>query len=336
MVGENAPSDGRAAAAGADRVLRVGLWGAPASGKTTFLASLFLAAKQLTLRNGQHHPMTVTPKNPDSAEFQRRYEADLGDLRRFPDATSKKSELLEWRFTGDLAGTRFGRRRRWLLPTRPELVDFTLRLRDQPGGAFLSRMPIDGQPGSTPDEALIDELGSCDGLIYLFDPYREANDSAYAYFHGVLNRLSEQAGRNGRADERGRLLHRIAVCVTKFDDDQTFGDAELTGFVRRHPTTGQPHIPDHSAEQYFDVVCNTVRGTAQLIRDDIRSSFLPERIRYYAVSSVGFHYNASSRRWAPNVAIEGGRVIIRDRPQPVNVLDAVVNLERAISGAGGA
>jgi hypothetical protein len=219
------------------RTVQVGIWGAPESGKTTFLAALFLAATQLTKTGGQN-PIAVSPLDEPSAEFQRRHPRALASDFHFPDATKEASRPFRWHFTGDLRGTRFAPHR-FLRPGRRTPVDFVLKLRDRPGESFGDVTAV-GAGGNAGGPTLIDELAACDGLIYLFDPNREAfNADAFDYFHDVLLELNLRVGQQGRL-VGGRLPHQVAVCITKFDDDRTFADSKLTGKVRRNPLTGQP------------------------------------------------------------------------------------------------
>lgn len=109
---------------------------------------------------------------------------------------------MEWRFIGDLRGTQFAPRR---LPVRHMSLDFVLRLRDVPRRYF-----GDG-PQAGPEMDLIGELAECDGLVYLFDPTREAYSAdSYAYFETVTTRLTRRVAQQGRLVD-GQLLHRFGV-----------------------------------------------------------------------------------------------------------------------------
>ena len=304
---------------------RLGLWGAPESGKTTFLTALFLAASQLVRRGGRESPITVRALDRASEEFKLRHTMMLAVERRFPVATVAASPLLEWRFTGDLRGTRFVPRR-LLGAGRSVPLDFVLRMRDTPGEYF-------GREPATDQLDLVGELAQCDGLIYLLDPGREAfHHDSYAYFEAVSTQLLRRVGEEGRLVD-GRLPHQLAVCITKFDDPRTFAESKFTGLVRLHPDTGQPYIPAESARRYFDAMCVATRGTAEAVRDAIRTNFLPQRTHYYAVSSIGFVGDNSL--WgmedpSNRVRTLDGNFGLRYRPRPINVLEPVVDLERAL------
>ena len=309
--------------------VRVGLWGAPDSGKTTFLAALFLAADQLLRRRRREAPIAVRALDQASEEFKHRYSVMLAAGRRFPAATATVSPVFEWQFTGDLRGTRFAPRR--LLPARHVPLDFVLRLRDIPGRYFGDEPRSD----DSGEMDLIGELAQCDALVYLLDPSREAyNPDSYAYFEAVSTRLMRRVADEGRL-VGGRLPHRLSVCITKFDDPRTFAESKLTGFVKTYPGTGQPYVPARDARRYFDAMCAGTRGTAEVVRDAIRATFVPERIHYYAVSSVGFAPGGTGSGWNSNDPSnlrrsEDGAFMLRDRPRPINVLEAVVDLERTI------
>src|SRR6266702_97343 len=171
--------------------VRVGLWGAPNSGKTTFLASLFLAADQLRA-GSRTAPIAVRALDQPSEEFKRRYSLMLAAGRRFPEATASVSAPLQWQLTGDLRGVDIADRR-WWNRWRHVPLDFVLRMRDIPGEAFRDALhagPDAADSGYSSALDLVGELADCQGLVYLFDPSREAyNADSYAYFEGVLTQL---------------------------------------------------------------------------------------------------------------------------------------------------
>jgi hypothetical protein len=319
--------------------VRIGLWGAPESGKTTFLAALFLAADQLGHRRGQEGPIKVESRDQPSEMFKNLYSDGLASGRQFPEATVASTDPLEWRFTGDLRRTRFADRRAWFLPARHVPLDFRLRLRDHPGRAFDvpvsgRRIPVDSVTEGADRLDLIDELAECDGLIYLFDPLREAHqEDSYKYFLGVLKQLKNRVD-VGRLPGQ-KLPHHLSVCVTKFDDNHTFAQAlSLSGMVGVDSEARQPCIPAKDAQHYFDWVCETTRGTAELVRNAILTDFRADRTRYYAVSSVGFFHGRQGRGWNPddpsNVRTEGALNTIRGHVRPLNVLDPIIDIERAL------
>jgi hypothetical protein len=319
--------------------VRVGLWGAPESGKTTFLASLFLAAAQLGSDRVTGSPITVTAKDLPSKQFMELYSTALDSNRQFPEATFTSSDPFEWRFTGDLRGTRFAPRH-WYTRRRHVPLDFRLQLRDHPGRAF--KVPVSGRAIAVNAETraagridLIGELADCHGLIYLFDPLREAHkEGSYEYFMGVLQQLKQRLDGEGRLQDR-KLPQRLAVCITKFDDKLTFTQAsKLSGMVAVDRATRQPCIPEKDTERYFKWVCENTRGTAEVVRDAIIRNFLPGHIRYYAVSSVGFfpgsHGGGLDLDDPSNVQSDGALNTIRGRVRPLNVLEPIIDLERTL------
>jgi hypothetical protein len=319
--------------------VRVGLWGAPNSGKTTFLASLFLAADQLHAGT-RTAPIAVQALDRPSEEFKRRYSLMLAAGRRFPEATATVSAPLQWQLTGDLRGVDIADRKWWWSRRRHVPLDFVLRMRDIPGEAFRDALhagPDTTGSGYSSALDLVGELADCQGLVYLFDPSREAyNADSYAYFEGVLTQLKRRvASQNGLVS--GLLPHHLSVCVTKFDDARTFAESlRLTSLVKIDRNTGQPHIPRRHAEEYFHEICAGTKGTAEDVRDAIRANFLPENTKYYAVSAVGFSTGQDGKGWNPLVpsntrrGADGISTIIGDRPRPINVLESVIDLERGL------
>ena len=87
-----------------DRV-SISLWGAPASGKTTLIGALALAAGSAGGRAGN---WAIYPRNAASAECMFELEQKLVLDRRFPEATRPGySTQISWEFAGDLAGSIF-------------------------------------------------------------------------------------------------------------------------------------------------------------------------------------------------------------------------------------
>ena len=113
--------------------LPIGIWGSPASGKSTYLASLQHATGNASRSLGT---WAVYARTEQSAELLSNWNAQLVGDHKFPEATDIAAATpLRWRFKGDLAGSRYQ------LPWRrlrrvPEPSAFDLDLIDVSGEVF--------------------------------------------------------------------------------------------------------------------------------------------------------------------------------------------------------
>ncbi|MFI5906481.1 hypothetical protein [Dactylosporangium sp. NPDC051541] len=291
--------------------VQIGLWGQAESGKTTFLGALRIAAAQ----QGKFGRWTVSGLDDDSSEFLVAQARQMTRLHRFPEP-SQTVDTLRWSFNGQLPG-RFIK--------RP--VEFVLSVQDVPGETFRHGAVM---------QRVVDHLARSRGIIYLFDPIT-LHHSNIDYFDQTLQMLSAAVNAGGRL-HRGRLPHYLSVCVTKFDDPAFFRRAVRDGWVTQE-NIGQrlPRVPDDRAEAFFDWVCHVLRGQgASLIRDLIRANFHDSRVKYFATSSVGFrlnHQEIFDFRDFTNVQMAPDRTAtIRDLVRPINVLEPLISLDRAIRG----
>ncbi|KUN06188.1 hypothetical protein AQI95_14940 [Streptomyces yokosukanensis] len=304
-----------------DRV-RIGLWGAPHSGKTTYLAAVPIAAMQQA-RYG-HAGWAVSGMNAESNEFLASGVTQLESDRVFPDATVGLRPL-SWSFQG--AEQPFGRFR------RQREVGFVLEVQDVAGEVY----------GRDEEHALrpriLDQLARSQGLVYLFDPLLDGKPATRSldYFYSMLNELNTRV-RDAGTLHRNRLPHHVAVCVTKFDHPEVFRPAVEAGWVTQDSVGAQlPRVPAEHAARYFRWMCDEFRGSsARLVRDGLASFFHPERISYYVSSAIGFRLNPQhvfDYRNYHNVEYVDGVARICTSPVPVNVLEPLTDLERRIRSA---
>ncbi|MFC4586681.1 hypothetical protein [Sphaerisporangium corydalis] len=313
----------------------IAIWGAPGSGKTTFLAALNIA---LILKNG---PWRIIGADPGSLDFLKEMTDKLTHQRRFPEATSTLSDY------------------RWLLSRRPEEQVKGLLGRRKGSPAWRIGVNVLDAPGrsfgaertghGTDREALIDELALSRGIVYLFDPIRELTDGdAFSHLHGVL---ADLAGRMLAKDEFGddMLPHYLAVCVTKFDEIKVLETAEKLGLLG-YPEDVQesPRVDDEDAEELFRELCAaSPSGNARLVLPTLNQFFHPERIKFFVTSSIGFYVDPEKGRFDPddvqNLTPEasadgpqgpgsGNRIRIRGPVGPINVMEPMIWLGQRMAG----
>ncbi|ONH62670.1 hypothetical protein CcI49_00805 [Frankia sp. CcI49] len=305
--------------------MRVGLWGATSSGKTTLMAAMQLAAIQHKPREpgGRHVRWSITSADAATGSALERLRSTLVEDHHFPAATLANTPL-RLIFEGRVLrpGSNPARPRRERTPP----IDFTLDFLDVSGalyyrgggsgGGEISTL-ADGirgygvkddglrfdddeaiaptparrprERGAAQHDELVDHLVRCDGIVLLFDPIRErdrADGDNYAYFDAMINRVLRKVHNAGRS--RSRLLpHHLSVCITKFDDPRVLGAALEPGRLAALANeSGPPRIDSDVAHRYFDQLCDRSIGASHL-RDAIGGFFDPSRVRYYATSSIG-------------------------------------------------
>ncbi len=342
------PAENQQAATPAQPV-KISLWGPPTSGKTTYLAALDQAVTR-TRNNRSAGNWRIVADDPKSSEKLKDWTHRLVQERQFPEKTEVGEEIpLQWWFIGDLTGTEYEQRRRGRRKPSQAECKFMLDLVDVSGEAFSHSAEREIK------EKALNRLEEADGLIYLFDPITERDKrSAFPYLDSILKDLSF------RMKDKlitGRLPHQVSVCVTKFDDKDLLFQARQAHLVSSGPD-GLPRVPDEHAEEFFSTLCEgnfwgkgehdeeTYTG-ATWVRDALREGFLPDRIKYYVTSSIGYWRQRSGNHAEPertgsnfdpddfsnvvNVPQNGENIPkIRGAIHPINVLEPLISLQQRI------
>jgi hypothetical protein len=326
--------------------LKVGLWGSPSSGKTTYLAALRHAIG--TASRANIGSWNIYPLSDPSAELLIRFTHELVSERKFPEATDVGAVVpLEWLFVGDLAGSRFGPRRSIFRRAAGHDSRFVLDLVDVSGEAFGEDTERVSREVAT---RAIDHLAAAQGLIYLFDPVTEKSEkNASTYVNRTITGLSQRLVDRGR--EERYLPHQVSICITKFDHPEVFQQARRAGLVN-YGADGLPRVLDQHAEQFFDALCDGTfwghrdeRGEAgaQFIRNTLKNSFHPANIRYFVTSSIGFWHppgwNGDTSTFDPEFfanfnEIGDGKKRIKGPIHPINVLEPLIFLHQRMARAG--
>ncbi|WP_424184705.1 hypothetical protein ACOBQX_22795 [Actinokineospora sp. G85] len=325
--------------------VRIGLWGPPGSGKTTFLAALWLA---VTRYNSSDWMMSGID---DSSERFLAQTVDLlTDKRAFPSQTMDAQGLL-FNFSGTRVVERRNRLGRRVTEKQP--VSFELDVLDVPGGVFQyrnhsdprSQEPDDGLelsprrgPEGAPNDVdqerkLISHLRDCDGILYLFDPERDHNQGdSFKYFHPVLQKLTRSFAE--QHTHQGKLPHHVAVCVTKFDQPEIFEQARKFGYTvnGNHPPF-MPHVPDHLADAFFKTLCADPMSNTDLLEMGLRRHF--STLNYFVTSAIGFYtdgkrFRATDSGNTERVAAGQAGMRIRGQVRPINVFEPLLWLFESV------
>lgn len=316
----------------------VGIWGATASGKSTFLSALFTAAMR------SPDEVRVRGDNDESTDFLTTNTHILNTQHQFPPPT-EAHQPLSWTLQMWVPNRA---PRRLLQRPGPATVpfDFRVDLRDAPGREFAavpnavpSRIDVGSGNG---DPNIASYLGTCQGLLLLIDPIRERErGDANEYFYGTLLRMAQELP----VPLGQRLPHYVAVCLTKFDDPTVYTFARDRGYLAYLP--GDPVMlprihPDNSKrfmrELFDDQPEDQQMSDIDLVFGALERYFYPERIRYFVTSAVGFYVGKSNQFREDdynNVApVEGGKYMIRGAVRPVNVAEPLLWLGRCIAAEG--
>jgi hypothetical protein len=326
--------------------VKISLLGPPGSGKTTYLAALQQAVLTADPSLGQWNMIAA---DEPSRTLLTEWSSRLVNDQMFPGATEPDEMItLRWLFVGNLAGSRYDRRR--FRRRRHLRCSFVLDVVDVSGESFADREKYRTVPEAIRAGALRG-LQYADGIIYFFDPITERHrHSSSRYLNTAL------------ADLTGKMLGRtanhylpmeVSICVTKFDHPDLFYLARRAGLLNYGPD-GMPRVLDKHAETFFDILCGEdpwedsehneeSNASAAFVRDSLKHSFDPKKLKYYVTSSIGYRKPAG---WNPaeaarlarfdpndfkNIVIEDGKEKIRGPIHPINVLEPLISLQQRVA-----
>lgn len=336
----------------------IGIWGAPGSGKTTFLAALYFAVTRSPQKG-----LSIFGTNELSNRFIVQSTHDLTTLHAFPAATEAPNSLSLNMSIENRISPLNGRRLRTNIPgTAGAATQFRIGIDDMPSRFFWSTngdVPVQNDPGGTlqlgdeivmsklvtprspafyPGSEVIDHMAGCAGVLILVDPIREREYAdTHQYIQGILLGIAQ---RRLEADPQQPLPlpHYVAVCVTKFDDNRVFGFAQRNGF-RMYDADDRrqfPRVPEDEAEHFFRELCGE-SGTSDpdLLHDALPRYFDPGRIKYFVTSSIGFYSGPETgfieEDCENTVRQDDGSVRIRGKIHPINVLEPMLWLSRCVN-----
>ncbi|PWI06448.1 hypothetical protein DIZ27_33700 [Streptomyces sp. NWU339] len=309
--GDGVRSGERATREAAARQTRhtIAVLGAAHSGKTTFLAAAGLAAAGAPLDLGRWN---VIAESERAEQFLVQQTYALAVARQFPQATLGPSSF-SYVFRAELTGRR-----------RPERIDFALDFCDVGGHEY--------QRENYGDNHILDaHLGRAGHLVILVDPTGSGPQAEFLAPH--LERLLQEFHEQGRL-VRGRLPHRVAFCVTKFDEPSVFQGARRGNWVGQN-AQGDPCVPAVDAEGYIGWLADRSAYVARA-RALTKAYFLPDHVLWYAVSAIGFHRTRGGTLNLDDCSNqthdEHGLPALRGPARPVNVLEPLIALGRASGG----
>ncbi|WP_326824870.1 hypothetical protein [Streptosporangium sp. NBC_01756] len=314
------------------------MWGAPGSGKTTLLAALFIALTR------SDNDWKIIGSDPASSDYLIEKTNALLRGKVFPEA-NMAMERYHWTLIGPALRKLgfWGRKAKPRPPTR-----IGIGMTDAPGGWFDTGRRLAGGP-SAPDgsedpsrQELLDNLERSRGLVFLFDPIREfIIGDAFDHMHAPLTLLAERMLAAGEFAD-GKLPHHIAVCVTKFDDPRVLETAEKRGLltVDVDDPYGLPRVTSEDTRELFHELCQvSASGNADMVLKSLDQFFHPDRIRFFATSSIGFYVDRRTKHFdwddfqnmLPGEADEDSR--IRGQLHPINVVEPMLWLGQRLAAA---
>lgn len=300
--------------------VRLGLWGASGSGKTTFMAALGIATAK---RNSEQEPWTIFGSRGDTASSNWLIESTdmLWRRKQFPPPTLV-GVIREFELQGRVQvveegnGISLGRFHWGASDTLiEEDMSFGLSFVDVPGEIF--------EPNSNlSEDDILDDFEGCQGLVFLYDP--EAGKDNYNAFYPLVWALGSRLSGSGRMI-RGKLPQHLAVCVSKFDQPDVFVPARKQ--IEMTYGAEPPHFPTPAnPKEFFDLVTRDDRDLPKFMNQ----YFHADRINYYATSAVGFRtvndvFNEGNFL-NTRAGVNGGPAEIIGDPYPINVLEPLIDL----------
>jgi hypothetical protein len=264
----------------------IAMWGAPGSGKTTFLYALDIAL------NRKQFGFTMTADDDPSEMLLINSGGMLAGGREFPTATLG-IEHFQWSLYG---------RRRQTVSTGgiAQVVDqqqkIILKLAD-PSGELALRANL----GDANRKKLITTLADADGIIFMFDPIREAEKGdAFETTSGLLHQLTRQVAQADPDNFDGKLPHHVAICVTKFDEPKVLETAESLRLLRyeRDDLYQFPRVDDSDARRLLTSLCSvSSSGNSDLMLNSLDQHFYADRVKFFVTSAVGFYVNPSTNKF---------------------------------------
>jgi hypothetical protein len=313
----------------AETVLKKGItmWGATATGKTTFLAALYTALLD------QDTGWRLRGEDQGSTERLVTLTNTLADRGVFPGSTTN-IENFQWSLVGTMP--RVIKEWHWYgLRRRDRDVVIPLNLVDA-AGEIADAGKVYGRAIT---QQFVDNLENSTGIVFFYDPIREfEHGDSFRHTFGVLAQLDAQMKR------RGKLPHHVAVCVTKFDEQRVFDAAARMRMVEYDDAPpGFPRVPEMDAREFFAKLSAVSRtNTAHRVLPLLEQTFDTSRIRFFVTSAIGFYVDRYSGVFNPRdyqqhipPAAQGEKARIRGVVRPINVVEPIAWLGKQLARTAG-
>jgi hypothetical protein len=250
----------------------VTMWGASATGKTSFLAALYIALMD------QQTGWRLRGDDQASVQELTRLTNALTNKGVFPQATERLQEY-HWSLVGRKPITEW----HWYGPRRRNAnVVIPMPVVDVSGEV----VDADEPHGHQMTERFVESLANSTGIVFFYDPIREfERGDAFQHTFGVLAEL------DARMKTHGPLPHHVAVCVTKFDEQRMLDAALRMGLVDYElDPPYSPRVMDKDAREFFARICGVSKTrNARRILSLLEGTFDPGRIQYFVTSAIGFY-----------------------------------------------
>lgn len=304
------------------------MWGAPGSGKTTFLAALDIALKR------RHYGFNMAGVTDASVNLLIEMTDRLIVKREFPPMTGA-IDYFEWELfrnrqqaAGSFAAA---------VPAGPNRI--TLSLADPSGELARPERRTDPER-----KKLIDDLADSDGILFMFDPIREFEvGDAFSTTNGLLHQLTAAVASKDRDKFDGTLPQKVAICVTKFDEPKVLATAKKLGILRRNPHDPYhlPWVHEHDALRLLSALTFVSgSGDGEMLLNALEQSF-PGRVQFFVTSAVGFYVNPATGRFDeddPQNLVKtmaglskSGESRIRGALHPINVVEPILWLSEQVA-----
>ena len=294
-------------------VIKIGIWGGPSSGKTTYLAALRLAAMK--------HPGLWTVNGRD--------DICAGSTNFLSDATNTLlrggflaadpaglARAFAYQVSGNVTSRTF-------FGSFSQPVSFTIYVEDFGGGDFAK---------PDPRHPVWKYLADCDGLIFLFDHKLETSEKpTFDYMQNTVDYVkSILRSQNKLLGSTEMLPHYLVFCLSKYDEPATFRWLKENGLIVQSQKDPKS-IPYVSNARQAAHLSNSLAGQW------IERNFSRERIGYLATSSIGFYIGSSGKidiNDCANVVTtpSGQKIRSGKNTNPINVIEPLLWIERKISG----
>ena len=234
---------------------RIGLIGGPSSGKTTMLLALEKYARKLIDKNG-----IWTYSGADKPSI------DWLDEKRLILREGKFAEPTTYMAQDQIRVVLYR-----------DAIKVKINTQDRPGGDYVPPL----------DENMLEYLAECDGLIFLISPKPKEGERNSEMIRNLLTHIDLKRG-NGEVSGL-RMPHRVAVCLSQYDDAEFFQWLRDNGYLEKSPSTGIRNTPILPSKNVIKAICKwKLFPDGQDILDEFGTRFFPENVNFFALSSIGF------------------------------------------------